>query len=289
MAEIRERHLKILEALAVYKYLTVTQFIEIGVKKHKQNINETLKEMRETKKPLIGFVKLGLLPGVGKLPYVYYLEKKGVEVLIDYLNLTLKQINYPVGKATIFSRDYFHRVYCIDFQIALRKWANKKVDSVEFYYNYYDKIGSNRKIGGEKSRTLTRIDIDKEKYIIPDSIFKISKNNANAIYLFEQHNGKDTKKFLKQFLNHALVIKKHLVKKIYGTKNDHRVCCVFEEPTIMEAVKRRLQEEHVIYELFKDYFLFKTNDMVKEMFFNGWQTYDGRKITLFGKADEQPS
>ena len=282
MNDVRERHLKTLETLAVYKYLTVAQFVKIGVKTHKQNMNEILLELQRGKRPLVGCMKFGVLPRIGRLSYVYYLTKFGVAFIVDNLNLTTDQINYPIGTATFFTRDYFHRLACVDFQMAFRKWAESKEISIEFYYNYYDKTGSNRKVSGRKSRVRTKIDLTQEKYIIPDSVCQFSKENKKVLFLFEQHNGKNTKKFINQLLQHAIALYEKSVQKQYKVQKDSRVYCVFEFQSIMQAVMVRVASDKALAP-FKDHFLFKTVATVEEDFFHGWRTFDARMVDFLGR------
>ena len=284
MNDVRERHLKTLETLAVYKYLTVSQFIDIGVKTHKQNMNEILLELQRGKRPLIGCIKFGVLPKIGRLSYVYYLTKQGVTFIIDNLDLTLDQINYPIGTATFFTRDYFHRIACVNFQVAFRKWAESKDLTIDFYYNYYDKTGSNRKEGGIKSRVKTKIDLKQEKYIIPDSVCQFSKENKKVLFLFEQHNGKNTKKFINQLLQHAIALYEKSVQKQYKVQKDSRVYCVFEFPSIMQAVMMRVASDKA-FAPFKDHFLFKTAATVKQDFPHGWRTFDARVVDFLGRKE----
>jgi len=279
---IKDRHLKVLESLSVYKYLVVSQFIKLGVGKNRHYLNPILRELQKGKKPLIGELRFGVLPRFGKLQYVYYLTKYGVEFLIDNLNLTLSEINYPVGTATFFNRDYFHRIACIDFQIAFRLWTDSKGISIDFYHNYYDKTGSNRK-DGSKSHVKTKIDIDSDRFIIPDSICQLSKRNKKVLFLFEQHNGKDSKKFMRQLLQHALTIFNESVNKKYDTQKDSRVYCVFEFPKIMQACMKRIVEDDTFH-VYRNHFLFKTSEAVKRDFFSGWLSCDGRVLDFLGKT-----
>jgi hypothetical protein len=43
---LKERSIKILEALAVFKFLNTSQFTRVGVTKHKPNLNKSFKELQ---------------------------------------------------------------------------------------------------------------------------------------------------------------------------------------------------------------------------------------------------
>jgi len=102
------------------------------------------------------------------------------------------------------------------------------------------------------------------------------------LFVFEQHNGKDTKKLLKQLLQHAIAIYEKSIQKKYRIAKDSRVYCVFEFHSIMQAVMARIKDDRIFVK-FKDHFLFKTCDKMKDDFFYGWQTFDSRMVDFLGK------
>ena len=211
------------------------------------------------------------------------MTKNGVEFVIDNLNLELDKIKFPIGTYEFFSRDYFHRIACIDFQIEFRRWTIQRELDIFFYDNYYDKTGSNRK-KGSKSIDKTRIDLKNEDYYIPDSAFQFGNEKKKLLYLFEHSNGKNTKKIFKQIYQHAVAIAEKAPVKKYKVEKDCRVVMVFEHESIKSAVMSRMKSDKDLIQ-FKKYFLLKTHEEVETDFFNGWCFFDGIKVDFFGREE----
>lgn len=116
---IKDKEIKILEALATYKYLVPYQIYKLGTIGHPKTIERYLKSMREQSRPLIKFKRWGFERGIGNRHTFYALTEHGVEVLAKYRGCSIADIDYLKGKVK-FENDYFHRLNTIDTQIAIQ-------------------------------------------------------------------------------------------------------------------------------------------------------------------------
>ncbi|MBF0246942.1 MAG: hypothetical protein HQL36_02555 [Alphaproteobacteria bacterium] len=66
---LTETEFAILDALRVYRYLTVAQMLRIGVTKNRSRLYTVLRGFTGGKRPFVGVMKHGVLPGHGRLPH----------------------------------------------------------------------------------------------------------------------------------------------------------------------------------------------------------------------------
>jgi hypothetical protein len=112
--------------------------------------------------------------------------------------------------------------------------------------------------------------------IIPDGIGKISNGEIDNLFLFEQHNGKDSKRAVKQIFNHIQAIAELSANEKYNHQKSVRVFYVFESESCKKSVVRELYHRSDIIN-FKEYFLFKTQVQLKESFNENWLLFSGEK------------
>ncbi len=273
-----ESELKILESLARYKYLTVSQMHTLNIIKNKNGLYERLRKLKGRSKPYIEKNIFGVYPGKGRLEDFYYLTIPGQKFLIENLDLEQEDIKLPKGTSSLFARDYFHRFETINFYIYLDKWANETNTNILFLDYYFDKIGDNRT--NKNLRAKNKIEIEQTGgYIIPDIVIKFLYQNKPYLFFMEQHNGKDTKKLLKQLYYHLLALEEGKGAEKYKLEKNHRVAIVFEFESILKATLERLQEIED-FKGFEHFFIFKTNESLKKEFFSNWITLDN-KISSF--------
>lgn len=125
-----------------------------------------------------------------------------MEFVRDELGEYEEDIKCVKGRGNLFERDYFHRLYTIDFFIAYYKWLAETGYSSEFFNYYFEKEGSNRNRHKTSSKAVNLLQIGEEK-IIPDGIAAFTMPERAYLFLFEQHNGKDTKRAMKQLYGHV--------------------------------------------------------------------------------------
>ncbi len=270
MIYLSESKLKILESLAKYKFLTTKQFLRLGIVKYRSNLVPLLKDLRDRQRPLISRVSFGIHPKYGRLEDVYYLTKWGVRFLIENLNYEKDKIRYPIGTSSLFFRDYFHRIYTVDFHIEYSLWAKRNEYNILFFYTYFDKVGANRSKHKKRLEALTKIELNNgEDYIIADAISMFETPERKYLFSLEVYNGKDTKRIINQLKKHIIALSEGKPSLQYNFKRGSRVIAVFELENTMKAVLDRINKEED-FEEFEDYFLFKTIDDVKKDFFNHW-------------------
>ena len=76
------------------------------------------------------------MPGKGRLEDFYFLDKKGKEFLIENLDMEEHKIKSPKGKATLFVRDYFHRLETINFFLYLDRFLIQNNSNLIYSYHH---------------------------------------------------------------------------------------------------------------------------------------------------------
>lgn len=282
MFHLTENQVTAIELIAKYKYLTSSQFVEMGLYKHRDYLTKALRPLVLQKKPLV--TKYDFNPINGKLESFYYLTKYGKQFLIDELEYTENKIKVPKGVAPIKLRDYHHRKFTIDFYLYLNQWLESNDGDINFLNYYFDKSGNNRTgVKNQYVTALNKIHIDKSNSFIPDINTKFSIDSKEYLYLHEQHNGKDAKRLFDQLYVHIVAISKGVVSQKYKLTKSHRVVVVCEFESVKNSVMQRLQKMDAI-EHYNKFFIFKTNEELKEDFFNNWTLINGEKTTFLPKS-----
>jgi len=241
MFNLTENQVTAFEILAQFKYLTSSQFVKLMESyKNRDYLTRALKPLLDMRKPLIA--KHDFNPINGKLESFYYLTRHGKQFLIDELGYADNQIKAPSGISPVKLKDYPHRKLTIDFHIYLNQWLKSNGGGIIFLNYYFDKFGNNRT--GDKNKFVTalnRININESHSFIPDINAKISIDNKKYLYLFEQHNGQDTKRLFEQLHVHLTAISQSVVQKKYKLQTSHRVVVVCEYESVKNSVIKRLQ------------------------------------------------
>ena len=274
-----EKHLQILEALAVYKFLTVSQMTELGLAGEKQRtgyLNSVLVQLRERKrKATIGCHKHARMSG---REYVYFLTEWGVQDLV--LNgWNGDEIKRPVG-VNPYVRDYNHRKHSIDLQIKLNEWVEAHDVELDFYDAYYDYKGNARK-ASLQSKTTIIAGRNPIRKITPDAIFMVSREERAILYAFELDMGRDVKKVLRQIIGHKLALESGAVASHYDLELPHVVPFVFKHPTTMRSTMERLRLSKAVTSDFYPYFLFATYEEAITSNMTSWRDCTGTPKPLF--------
>lgn len=273
-----ESELKIIEALARYKFLTVSQLDFLNILKNKVGLYARLRQLRAGKRPFIKNNVFGIMAGKGRLEDFYFLDKKGKDFLIENLDYSENKIKIPKGTSSLFQRDYFHRKRVIDIFLFLDRFLLDNQSHIIFLDYYFDKQGNNRTKKNLSAKNKIEVG-ETGGFFIPDIIVKIRYKNEPYLFFIEQHNGKDTKKLMKQLFYHLLAIEEGTGAEKYTMNKSHRVLVIFEFESILKATIERLSKIQD-FEGFEKFFIFKTNEELEKDFFNNWYTIDQRKTTL---------
>jgi len=273
MFRLTENQIIAIILLATYKYLTSSQFVKMGLYKKRGYLTNSLKVLVDMKRPLLA--KHDFNPINGKLESFYYLTKYSLKFLVEELEYSENQIKIPKGLTPIYLKDYFHRKLTIDFHIHFNQWIESNNGKINFLNYYFDKTGNNRGANSTNYVTaLNRIHFDEKNSFIPDINTMFSINDKRYLYLFEQHNGKDSKRLFEQLYIHILAISKGVLSKKYDIKKPHMVVVVCEHESVKKSIIQRLYQEKGI-EHYNNFFIFKTNSELEENFYNNWTKISG--------------
>lgn len=282
MKYLTENQILAITLLAIYKYLTSSQFVRMGVFKKRSYLTNALKSLLDAKQPLIA--KHDFNPLNGKLESLYYLTKYGVKFLIEELDYSEKDIKVPKGLLKVYLKDYFHRKATIEFNISLQQWLSQENGEIVHLNYYFDKVGNNR--GADKNHYViasNKIILKDGSSFSPDinAIFKI--NGKEFIMLFEQHSGDDAERLYKQLLVHITAIADNVVSRKYNyTNKPHRVVVVCEFESVKNSVIKNLQKIDGI-EHYNKFFIFKTSAELEIDFYNNWTLISGEQDSPFQK------
>lgn len=276
---INDTQVRILEALARYRFLTNRQLVTLGLYKTEKSLREkVLPRLKGTSQPLMKSMDFGFVAGKGRLPQVHYLTKRGALVLAELHQVSLDVIPFFVG-AIQFSRDYFHRIEFISLHIAVRQYAQQTGQTVEFFHNYFDSSGNQRQANSQLIRD-TQVTLH-GKTIIPDGNFRLAMNDGQRrLFSLELHKGNHTKRILAQLTHHAQIVEQGLLADKYQHPFDHYVLSVYDHAGTMQAVKQRFLTTPAFYE-HQPGFLFATVEAVETDFAQAWTLANNEPCRFF--------
>lgn len=161
--KLTETEAGVLNALRIYRYLTAGQMLRVGVCRDQAHLYAVLRDLSAGKRPIIGKLAHGLLPGVGRLPNLFYLTEQGAKLLAAAEDTDLSAISYPHGVVLI--RNHFqHRLNSIDCEIAIRQWTEQNDAALDYYYQYFNVTGANRSKTKDRIRSMTKIDMEGSRH-----------------------------------------------------------------------------------------------------------------------------
>ena len=189
----------------------------------------------ERKPKEIGELDFGAVPGRGRLPWLYFLTKLGADLLAS-ARKDLDEVPY-VMRATKFNNDYWHRVYTVDFHIALRAFADRQHHRVKNFKTYFEYARQNE--------SVTRIPL-KSGFIVSDAISMLDcADGHERLLVFEMANGSDAGQIEKQIDRYVEAFEEEAIEVAVGVKGDDscRVLFVFEHVRTFENLKKRLADD----------------------------------------------
>jgi hypothetical protein len=287
MRIIKERIQLAIQLLAIFKYLTSSQLVKLGVYKNRGDLTNALKkEVDQTSKPLIQKLDFGSIPGRGRLEDVYCLTKHGKDLLVNDLGYSTNQVKLPSRNSVHFKNDYDHRKATVDIHIGLYQWLEVNKGNKLYLDYYFDKRGNNRSSDPSKHvKSEIRIALKSGVSFEPDIATMFEIEGREYMVLFEQ-NFASTKKIYDQLINHAYAIAEGTVMLQYGLERSHRVVVLFGSESIKSATIKRLQANELFSHM-NNFFLFKTNEEMRADFFHNWTLIDGSKIDLTQNISKQ--
>jgi hypothetical protein len=242
---------RIIQELGRYKYLTVSQFLRLGVDKHRSNLSTAFKRLTEGKRPLVKVLKFGLIPTKGRVEALYYLTSRGAELV--------EGAKYPRSRTVTLTSDYFHRVVTIDCEIAL--YSSSSIKEVSFSHRYFDHTGSNR-TGNRKITTALPLS-GNSKDIIADWVFMINTGIQDELYCAEIYmDDHDTTRPFNSLQSYLQALHEGAPNEVFDFDRGTRVLAIFNNEGVMERVIQKLQDDP-LFEEFVDYFLFRSFSSIR--------------------------
>ena len=247
MITLTEIQTRILEALAHYRYLTHSQMLRLKIGSPSFLRFSTRRLREKGDEPFIQSIYYPFAPKEGRLEQVHHLTAAGAAVLADVTKNDAYRHLKPV--TAVYHRDYWHRKFTIDFQIALTQaLADDERLELLIFDRYFDKIGANQTKDARRSlRSKTRVDIDADRHIIPDINFILSRPfdaKHRVLYTGEIANGQDTKRVLRQIERHADVLEQQALAAKYDmpSRGAQQVLFIFSDYQLFRAVRSRFVE-----------------------------------------------
>ena len=277
----------VLISLARFKFLTISQLLEIGVgTNQKSYLWKQMASLRDRKTPLVKCQRFAMVQTKSSKPPVkvedwYYLNPAGKRFLEDEFQYR-EGIKMPIGRGNIPSKDYFHRKRTISFFIALTKWAEANRIEIPFIHNYYDKTGNVRKSGNLRART--KIEFNGGDFFIPDGAFKLLSKKGEKFFLMEMYNGNDVGRTVNQLVKHAVCLTQRYAHKAYEIpfNKSYLIILIFEQRELMDATINRISTKEPAFSVIQKYFRCKTvEEIARGSFFKDWKTLGGEVVGLF--------
>ena len=274
---LTETEFRILDALRVYRYLTAAQMLRLEASKNRSRLYTVLGELTAGKRPFVGVMKHGVLPGHGRLPHTHYLTRHGAELLAEALMVDAATIAYPKSAAPIRTH-LFHRLHCIDCEISVRRWAEANAVNVDFYHTYFDVTGANRAKASAHRRALTKIDLADGRGIIPDAVFRLSWPSGEArLFVLEMYNQNRTKRMHDKLAEYRYALGEGAINRQFDYPHAPRILAVFETERFLELTLARMSQSGAFGRDFAPYFFLGTLEGVERDFREGW-----RKVGVAG-------
>ena len=259
--------LYIMEALALFQYLTSAQLISILPPTSLSTVNRHLRALKNADTPMIRSLNFGFAPWKWSLAPVYCLTDRWAKLLARQQKYSLSSIQRPLGRSCFFATDYFHRMATIDFKISFLKYLAREKYSLNFFHCYFEREGSNNSHTGIMSKSKTALQ-ESELQIIPDAIVGYTSPEWSHLVIFEQHMGTDSKRAITQIKWHCWFLSRWVVNAKYGSQKNSLICYVFEKKSCMESVIHRLKQVSW-FTSFQPYFRFKTMEESLASLFTG--------------------
>jgi hypothetical protein len=273
---IRQTEEAVLQVLAVYRYLTAEQMLRLAVTSSPAHLYATLRTLAVRKPALLVELDFGVLPTRGRLPRLYVLTRRGAELLMTHTDAAL-EVDAP-KQVSLFNSDYFHRIACVDFHIAVRAWANAQEVTVNFFHTYYDPVPGTSRGGRLAPKTHVKLT---QGALVPDAVFALTdRASTRRLYVFEMYNGRRTERVAGQLGTYLTALSEKALNKAYDYQHAVRVLLAFDSAENMRSVVERMAREPSFTRA-QGHFFFAPLDVIHARFFDGWQRFDGTPATLY--------
>lgn len=271
-----------LDALRLYRFLTIDQMVKLGVASRRKSINETLLDLLRRKHPAVARVDHGVLPGKGRLPSLYFLTPDGAELIAAAFGIDAAEIQTPRGVVSI-RHDLMHRIHCVDCEIAARQWAERNGQRVSLCSSYFTYTGANRSKGKETRKAVTRVDVTDRPAVIPDVVLKLEDGSGTErLFLLEMFNQYRTKRMADKLAEYRFALGEGAISRAFAYPAAPRILSIFEDEKALENTQKVLSANADFGAEFYPYFFLSTLDGILSDFREGWgKIGDTRRHALF--------
>ena len=263
---------RVLQALSLYRYLTVEQMLRLGISKNAKSLRD---------KSLFALRHHGCLQSekIGSfLPDVHHLTKRGVEVLSAVEGIEFDSA--PGQKRAPFSALFAaHRFAQVDFHIGLRQWAEARGDAeVLLELQDFQHVKQN----GGPARSATELTVPRlVNTVIPDGLYAVGLDTGQtAVYVVEIHRATQSKAVTEQLARYCEAITSGAIGQAHGYTANPVICSVHHQPAVLVSVKRRLLA-HAGFANFQRNFVFHALNTLTSDFTGGWHFADDQPANPF--------
>lgn len=261
---ISEKQIQILKGLAKYKYLTVSQIVDLGISPSIITMREYIRTLKNGE--LIKQTAYrGIIQQDGKNKSIRFeglnfLNKDGVELLEKKYKVT--NIKYPKNYKISFSNDYIHRVFIVSTCISFDKWKDKNDYAGRFLVDFHN--------------SETTIKIDDKLTVKPDIIVNFNQTFA----IIEIWAGLEKEYIISQLSKLTKAIASKKVSEFLQYDRIPRILNIFKDNGAMERVKQELKiDPYFTSAVNNGLFYFATIEQIKEKF-NIWYDTNGKEIDI---------
>ena len=178
--------------------------------------------------------------------------------------MPLHKIYAPTHRNSFVQRDYFHRISTITFNILFQRWLINQGHQLYFFKSYFNRP---KHENGHKAETvITNWEYKSE----PDGIGLYFANTQPHLFLFEQHNGVDAKRAIKQITHHCYGLVNGVASEQFKLNKPLKIYYVFEHESCMNAVLNHFENDKWLMK-FKGHFYFKTYQSLLGNFDERWK------------------
>jgi hypothetical protein len=94
MSDLTATNIDVLRLLNRYRFLTNPQLLRLDLVHDNTSIYRILSRFGDGNRPYIGKKDFGFIAGVGRLHRIYYLQKRGAQLLAEALHLDEDEVSY---------------------------------------------------------------------------------------------------------------------------------------------------------------------------------------------------
>ncbi|MGE4281467.1 MAG: hypothetical protein AB7G62_17925 [Magnetospirillum sp.] len=279
---LTDTEFRILDALRLYRYLTAEQMLRLKVSAQASHLYAVLREMSARKRPWVGKIDHGAMPGVGRIPAAHYLTEHGARLLAAALGVEAADVPYPKG-AVLVRHGFRHRLHTIDCEIAVRGWATEHGHNVDFMASYFDVTGANRSKSQPRRRAVTKIDLADGTGLIPDGVFHLTDpDGVPRLFVLEMYNQYRTKRMADKLAVYRYALGEQAIERQFAYAHSPRILAVFEDDKALNLTQRHLSQRTDFGADFFPFFFFNTLPGIMADFRQGWlKMGDTRRVGVF--------